>query len=578
MKIASVIAVRNEGAELRATIESLRASVIDAELLIIVADDGSTDGSVDFAVDMPGIDVITFDKRGCNAGRNAGFHAAKAWGADAVSFHDGHMRFSIGGIEILAAHAIKTGVIACAASAGMKGNLAGNHCELYYNVGTCHGLQPRWKTIKDRCGWVSSPCMMGAGYALSMSTATALETETGQLWDSTVGVWGFTEQALALKCFLMGISIEFNLDVVFSHDYRQKSTQSNVNDGLRRNFCHSTALLLSAETYEMQYRPLAKYLLGDELEAEISASAQATHPGSVNVEAERDIWTRLLGDSPAHARSTILPDIVSVCFYEPCAAVWEALADVNIHTHLVTSSDYLFNTWNLVAQGKPNFKLTLCPPDDDAYEQAGQDVDCIIYNSRDTFVPRANRCITEVKSVTETTVQTAYEHILNMDGAKYVISGQPDPFLKVLEDVAAIIQPECVLEWGPGRSTAAIISGWPDVQITSIEHQERFYEREKKRVGDNVNLVLAPLIEAGPSNYESWPLQHMAETKFDMIFVDGRRRIGCLLVAREVVSADGFVLLHNARRKQYRAGIALFEVVSRIGQTYIMRRKLEECQ
>ncbi len=99
------------------------------------------------------------------AARNAGWaHRAASLGPHVVTFHDAHMRFPEGVLEQLAVQAMRRRCIVSSASHGIpsKGTLAG--CRMLYDAG--YGLQPKWADGLPP-GWQRTPCMMGAGYALS---------------------------------------------------------------------------------------------------------------------------------------------------------------------------------------------------------------------------------------------------------------------------------------------------------------------------------------------------------------------------------------------------------------------------
>lgn len=132
------------------------------------------------------------------------------------------------------------------------------------------------------------------------------------------------------------------------------------------------------------------------------------------------------------------------------------------------------------------------------------------------------------------------------------------------------IQPKSVLEWGPGRSTTIIQEECPNAEITSIENQICFV---KKAVIEHptVNIVYAPIPQYGPSDYSCWPLLFEKGKKYDLIFVDGRQRVSCLLTAREVLNKDGVVLLHDAQRLHYKHGIKLFDKVDDDGDTIALK-------
>jgi len=70
-------------------------------------------------------------------------------------------------------------------------------------------------------------------------------------------------------------------------------------------------------------------------------------------------------------------------------------------------------------------------------------------------------------------------------------------------------------------------------------------------------------------NYSSYPLS-LGE-KFDIIFIDGRRRMECAFVASLLSHKDTLIILHDYRRVRYHHVDALFKVVEQGAQFKIMK-------
>ena len=87
--ISVVIITRNEGTELRATVENVRRTLPKTRRELIVVDDASTDGSTACLSEYPEVRLLRTDGVGVASARN--FGAAQA-GGDVILFCDAHMR------------------------------------------------------------------------------------------------------------------------------------------------------------------------------------------------------------------------------------------------------------------------------------------------------------------------------------------------------------------------------------------------------------------------------------------------------------------------------------------------------
>jgi hypothetical protein len=243
---------------------------------------------------------------------------------DVLSFHDAHMRFgaifanpgreavgaifanpgreagaglipdpqlpAIGGLEYLAMKALQSdppsreasaggGAVICAGSAGLK-VIDGKDtphgcrywgCDLFHNFQS--GLEAKWRHIASDVPpdeWLRSPCMMGAGYVLSRATAERLSGATGALWEDVAGRWGFSEEALSIKAFLLDIPVYFSRDVIFRHIYRGTNPVAHAGTEKWRNICRSTFLLFDRETWEERFKDACIKHLGQRQVEEIT--------------------------------------------------------------------------------------------------------------------------------------------------------------------------------------------------------------------------------------------------------------------------------------------------------------------
>src|SRR5215471_3821799 len=88
-RVSVVIITRNEGTELRTTVESIIQTVPASDREIIVVDDGSEDGSPDFLCDSSEVQLLRTNGLGVARARNHGASFAKG---EVIVFSDAHMR------------------------------------------------------------------------------------------------------------------------------------------------------------------------------------------------------------------------------------------------------------------------------------------------------------------------------------------------------------------------------------------------------------------------------------------------------------------------------------------------------
>ena len=127
-------------------------------------------------------------------------------------------------------------------------------------------------------------------------------------------------------------------------------------------------------------------------------------------------------------------------------------------------------------------------------------------------------------------------------------------------------------EWGSGGSTAFL--GRRLAELTSVEHDAGWYavvhERLANGTVNNVNLALVPPGHSENADAETeWDLDGYVPRKpefsayfnyirrfddafFDLVVVDGRARVACVINAASKVKPRGVLLLDNTERSEYR--------------------------
>lgn len=105
-----------------------------------------------------------------------------------------------------------------------------------------------------------------------------------------------------------------------------------------------------------------------------------------------------------------------------------------------------------------------------------------------------------------------------------------------------------VFEYGSGNSTFWYASRVNTV--TSVEHDNIWFEKIKQKMPKNVNINYEKLIYDG--EYSKFP--NKLERKFDVVIVDGRDRVSCIKNAINSIKEKGVIVLDDSERKQYKDG------------------------
>lgn len=137
---------------------------------------------------------------------------------------------------------------------------------------------------------------------------------------------------------------------------------------------------------------------------------------------------------------------------------------------------------------------------------------------------------------------------------------QPYPMMDVpeitaLRRVLNERQPRRVLEWGSGGSTLYWPRMFPAVDWLSVEHNPLYVMALKGKMSPNVTLLQLDY----PAYYELTP-EKMG--MFDLIIVDGRHRVRCLNIGRDLLVHGGAVVLHDAGRERYAPARKFYQTIT----------------
>lgn len=141
-------------------------------------------------------------------------------------------------------------------------------------------------------------------------------------------------------------------------------------------------------------------------------------------------------------------------------------------------------------------------------------------------------------------------------------------FRQILIEYLERQRPARIFEWGPGLSTELMLEHAPGARITSVEHDEAWLRKAVERFGDRAEI----LHMACANRNSSYATVAYGRAPIDLAFVDGRRRVECVLVALQCLAPNGLVLLHDACRDNYMRPLRHYaEVIEIRANTAVLR-------
>jgi len=144
-----------------------------------------------------------------------------------------------------------------------------------------------------------------------------------------------------------------------------------------------------------------------------------------------------------------------------------------------------------------------------------------------------------------------------------------------------------VLEYGSGRSTVdlALIAK----SVVSLEHQEAWYNELKPTLPENVELMLAePDLDyiEGPHDkqrsegndgtyeeFESYIKSPLSKGPFDVVIIDGRARVECAKICKDICHEESHIFVHDFERKEYEPIMDVLECTGSIGRMFRFKLK-----
>lgn len=138
-----------------------------------------------------------------------------------------------------------------------------------------------------------------------------------------------------------------------------------------------------------------------------------------------------------------------------------------------------------------------------------------------------------------------------------------------MEELSSLIPDTAVdfLEWGAGCSTLFFqeLARHHGGTLLSVEHDQKYFKSiEKKLNYPGAKIVLQDL--EGPRqsqsdqgyNYATYPISK--GKKYDVILIDGRRRVECAVAALLCAHKDTVILIHDYRRLRYQLVNLFYDV------------------
>lgn len=145
--------------------------------------------------------------------------------------------------------------------------------------------------------------------------------------------------------------------------------------------------------------------------------------------------------------------------------------------------------------------------------------------------------------------------------------------------------PKNILEWGNGITSLAIVDlarQWQAEAFVMIDNYKPYQDAifSETEIPPFVSQYCPDINGASNGqtdkgfNYSTLPLS--LNKIFDLIIIDGRRRVECAYIASLISHEETLILMHDYRRTRYQPVLGLFEVVEDGAQfrAYRVRREL----
>jgi hypothetical protein len=155
--------------------------------------------------------------------------------------------------------------------------------------------------------------------------------------------------------------------------------------------------------------------------------------------------------------------------------------------------------------------------------------------------------------------------------------GNPLPWMTypAIEFLKKRVQKDMIIfEYGCGESTLWWASKVKEV--VSVEHDKDWFGKISYRIPANVNLFCIKLEYGG--SYSRKIMEY--RDKFDVVVIDGRDRVHCVMNSLEALKSDGIIIWDNSDRGEYEDGYRFlfrngFKKIAFVGLTPVVNVKSE---
>ncbi|MFD2443233.1 glycosyltransferase [Bacillus sp. CGMCC 1.16607] len=210
--VSIVIPVKNEGENIKNTIDSALSIKTDYDFEIVVVDDASEDGCCSFLHNNNNEKIRMFrtEGLGLSNAKNAGAEYAKG---DILIFCDAHLFFEDYWIDRLI-EPIQKGT-AAATNPGIADSA--NPTNIGYGYTWNKDLEPKWNTVKKK-NLYPVPLLAGGCMAISRDAFRDVDG-----FERGFRVWGHEDEEISFKLWLFGYSCYIVPDVTILHIFRPQA-------------------------------------------------------------------------------------------------------------------------------------------------------------------------------------------------------------------------------------------------------------------------------------------------------------------------------------------------------------------